>query len=192
VPALVDEIRREHEAAANALRSGLDHAIKAGELLIEAKRRYCKHGQWAQWLADNIDFAERTAQAYMRLARLPIEKRNAVADLPLREALSAIQCREKKLAGEARTRARREAMRAGYALPGDVMTMTVTHQDGRREVRNWTAGEHIPSTPVEIANSIISDLAEVFYSVCDTTEPPITIEQLRAAFDRAFPPHRSN
>jgi hypothetical protein len=180
-------IRREHEAASNALRSGLDHAIKAGELLIEAKRQYGKHGQWAQWLADNVDLAERTAQAYMRLARLPIEKRNAVADLPLREALSAIQCREKKLAGEAATTARREADRAHWLAPGTVQTGVITHQDGTREIKNWTVGEYIPPTPDEIADSIISYLAEAFYSARDTTTPPITIEHLRAAFDRRFP-----
>src|SRR5258708_2094965 len=91
--------------------------MACGELLIEAKHRYGKHGKWAKWLADNIEFSERLAQCYMRLARLPLQKRNAVADLPLREALSAIQCREKKLAGEAAAEARRERSRSAEPLP---------------------------------------------------------------------------
>jgi len=67
----------------------VEHAIAAGELLLEAKGQV-RHGDWASWLAKNCDFAERTVQAYMRLARAPLEKRNAVADLPLRDALAAI------------------------------------------------------------------------------------------------------
>jgi hypothetical protein len=69
--------------------SAINHAIAAGELLLEAKRQV-KHGEWLPWLAENCDIAERTAQAYMRLARTPLEKRNAVADLPLRDALASL------------------------------------------------------------------------------------------------------
>jgi Protein of unknown function (DUF3102) len=82
-------IRREHEAVGTSMRQAVDHAIAAGELLIEPKKQV-KHGEWQTWLMANCDIAERTVQAYMKLARAPLEKRNAVADLPLRDALASL------------------------------------------------------------------------------------------------------
>jgi hypothetical protein len=89
LPTLAARIRHEHEQVATSMMSAINHAIAAGELLLEAKRQV-KHGEWLPWLAENCDIAERTAQAYMRLARTPLEKRNAVADLPLRDALASL------------------------------------------------------------------------------------------------------
>jgi hypothetical protein len=89
LPTLAARIRHEHEQVATSMMSAINHAIAAGELLLEAKRQV-KHGAWLPWLAENCDIAERTAQAYMRLARTPLEKRNAVADLPLRDALASL------------------------------------------------------------------------------------------------------
>jgi hypothetical protein len=51
-----------------------DHAIRAGELLLEAKREVA-HGEWESWLQANVPFQPRTARAYMQLARLDPEKR---------------------------------------------------------------------------------------------------------------------
>jgi hypothetical protein len=77
---LVARIKIEHEAATDALKRSVAHAIAAGDLFLKAKKQF-KHGGWLPWLNANCDIPERTVQAYMRLARLPIEKRNAVADL---------------------------------------------------------------------------------------------------------------
>ena len=81
---------REAESAA---RSAVDLAIEAGKQLNAAKEQV-PHGQWENWLADNVEAAPRTAQAYMKLAReLPLlsaEEAQRVADLPLREAMKAI------------------------------------------------------------------------------------------------------
>jgi len=97
---LAARIHQQHDAASNALKSAVDHAIAAGELLLQAKEQL-KHGTWLPWLQANCEIPERTVQAFMRLARLLIQKRNAVADLPLREALSAIRSTEQKLADAA-------------------------------------------------------------------------------------------
>ncbi len=97
IPDLVARIHAEHAEVESALRSSVQHAINCGELLIKAKE-LTPHGKWADWLTDNIKFSDRLAQAYMRLARLPVEKRNGVADLPLREALGAIRSREQRVA----------------------------------------------------------------------------------------------
>jgi hypothetical protein len=86
-------IQQRHEAVAASLKEAVSNAIAAGELLLEAKKQV-GHGEWLPWLAENCDISERTAQAYMRLARAPLEMRNAVADWPLREALAAIAIRK--------------------------------------------------------------------------------------------------
>jgi hypothetical protein len=46
------EIREAHDLAERAARSTVEHAIRAGELLIEAKSR-CAHGEWLPWLDAN-------------------------------------------------------------------------------------------------------------------------------------------
>lgn len=48
-------------------RTALLHAIRVGLLLKRAKGMI-EHGQWGVWVVGNLDFSERTAQAYMRLA----------------------------------------------------------------------------------------------------------------------------
>jgi hypothetical protein len=81
---IAEEIRREVDAAEADFQSAVAHAIRAGELLIEAKAQV-GHGNWLPWLKANFDGSERTAQNYMRLAL----KSAAVADLPtLREAIA--------------------------------------------------------------------------------------------------------
>jgi hypothetical protein len=85
---LAARIRAEHEACGTALRRGLEHAIAAGELLIQAKDQLA-HGQWLPWLREHCQIPERTAQLYMRLARHLPEIRN-VADSTLTEAVSLI------------------------------------------------------------------------------------------------------
>jgi Protein of unknown function (DUF3102) len=89
---LAAQINAEHEAAFGKAREALEHARRAGELLLQAKGAV-GHGKWLPWLKTNCKFSERTAQAYMRLAsqwdRLQ-SKSAAVADLPLRDALELL------------------------------------------------------------------------------------------------------
>ena len=96
LPALDDlarRIREEHHACRDAAQSAVEHAVTAGQLLLEAKAGL-PHGQWLPWLNGHCNISERTSQAYMRLARelpkLETEKAQRVADLPLRKALAAL------------------------------------------------------------------------------------------------------
>jgi Protein of unknown function (DUF3102) len=85
---LAARIRAEHEASAVAMKRGLEHAINAGRLLIEAKEQL-KHGQWLPWLEEHCAMSERSAQLYMRLARHAPELEanpQRVADLSVRGA----------------------------------------------------------------------------------------------------------
>jgi Protein of unknown function (DUF3102) len=75
-------IQHEHQAVSHALKRGLEHAIAAGKLLIEAKERL-RHGQWLSWLKEHCQIPERSAQRYMALARYAPAKSGNVADLTL-------------------------------------------------------------------------------------------------------------
>jgi Protein of unknown function (DUF3102) len=64
---LATEIMAEHTAAIGASRLALDHARRAGELLLQAKAQL-RHGEWLPWLAANCDLTVRNAQVYMQIA----------------------------------------------------------------------------------------------------------------------------
>jgi hypothetical protein len=83
LPKLAEQINAEHALAEAALREGLLHARAAGNLLVQAKSQL-KHGQWLPWLKANVRFSERTAQAYMQVAKRWSElesKAQSLADL---------------------------------------------------------------------------------------------------------------
>lgn len=89
---LASEINAEHQACMQAAGKAIEHAMRAGDLLSEAKSK-CQHGEWQEWLAQNFDASPRTARAYMRLAenRQTIEaKRQSVATLGVADAISLI------------------------------------------------------------------------------------------------------
>lgn len=89
VGSLPAAIRVEHQAAQAAAGEAVRHAIRAGELLLQA-RAALPHGEFGAWLEASVEFSARTAQGYMRLAELDEQKRNAVADLSLRSALRTL------------------------------------------------------------------------------------------------------
>jgi Protein of unknown function (DUF3102) len=84
--ALAADIRREVDYAEEDFQSAVGHAIRAGQLLIEAKAQV-RHGEWLPWLQANCPLGEREARNYMRLAR----NRQRVADLPsVRHAVAGL------------------------------------------------------------------------------------------------------
>lgn len=91
---LAARINVEHEAVTKFMKQSLERAIRAGELLIEAKAQL-KHGQWLPWLREHCQLPERTASHYMRLAQNASQIGN-VADLTVREAIEAIAAKPKK------------------------------------------------------------------------------------------------
>jgi hypothetical protein len=85
---LADSIRRHVEASDVDFRRAVDHAIRAGELLIEAKAAI-GHGGWLPWLEANFPKSPRSAQGYMRLAEHP-EDAQRVAHLGIKGALKQL------------------------------------------------------------------------------------------------------
>jgi hypothetical protein len=96
---LAARIAAEHEAAGAATRKTLQHAIAAGELLIEAKDRV-GHGRWENWLKKTCNVPPRSATKYMKLAegREIIEKNQIgpAADLTINAALRLLKPKAKK------------------------------------------------------------------------------------------------
>ncbi len=82
------DIERAHTAAAGAMRDAVSHAVRAGELLAQAKASLA-HGDFGAFCAA-LPFAATTARGYMRLAALRPAERQRIADLPLRTALLQI------------------------------------------------------------------------------------------------------
>lgn len=81
---LTAEIRSAHAGVQAAAQVAAEHAIAAGNGLIEAKA-LLKHGEWLPWLKEHVGFSERTAQMYMKIVRLGF-KSATVADIGLKAA----------------------------------------------------------------------------------------------------------
>jgi hypothetical protein len=61
-----EEINRLHDDIMGGVRTTVRQAIQIGELL-EQQKAEVGHGAWLPWLAENVHFAVRTAQNYMRI-----------------------------------------------------------------------------------------------------------------------------
>ena len=79
LPVLAEEIKRAHIGVMDAAKTVAERAIEAGNALIEAKS-LVKHGEWLPFLKEHCALPERTAQLYMKIARLDLEPAT-VADL---------------------------------------------------------------------------------------------------------------
>lgn len=67
---LIKQINEAHNEVRLSLKRTGECAIKAGSLLLEAKRKkIVPHGSFTEWVAEHCTFAARTAQLYMQLAR---------------------------------------------------------------------------------------------------------------------------
>jgi hypothetical protein len=95
---LADRINVEHAAAVGALVSWLDHAIKAGKLLTEAKDSL-QHGQWIDWVNDHCTVSIRMAQIYMQLVKyeplLTSAKANCISYMSIDDAIRLVREAEK-------------------------------------------------------------------------------------------------
>jgi len=67
LPALAKKIEGHHKAVYGALGYVLDRAMKCGDCLIEAKA-LVKHGEWMDWMKENVSFSQTQANKYMTLA----------------------------------------------------------------------------------------------------------------------------
>jgi hypothetical protein len=95
---LAGRINAEHSEALAAARASLTHAKNSGQLLIQAKEQ-CGHGHWLAWLQGNVHLSERTAQAYIQIAKRWAELEanpQATADLTIEGAVKLLSAPKKK------------------------------------------------------------------------------------------------
>jgi Protein of unknown function (DUF3102) len=153
---LAEQINAEHRACEVAAASAVEHAIRCGELLLEAKER-SGHGGWLKWLKENCEVSSRHAQRYMQLAKdQRVINPTRVSDLSLRGAMR--QLREAKAVS--REQRRREEM----------------EEYGRRQtefVRRVRAGE--VRIPLEMAVSHTYDFEARPDGVEDGVEPVLCL-----------------
>lgn len=88
---LAQEANEEHRAAETAARAALTHALRCGELLLQAKATMA-HGRWASWLHVNFQGSVRTAQVYLHLHqnRHRLGNTQRAADLSIRQATALL------------------------------------------------------------------------------------------------------
>ena len=73
---IATQIKAEHEAVAASFKRGLEHAMRAGDLLIEVKKQL-RHGEWLPWLEKNCGgVTPRSAQHYMKLSKHRVRARS--------------------------------------------------------------------------------------------------------------------
>src|SRR5215208_3178194 len=89
---MAELINEEHRAVQNAGGIALEHAMRAGAMLV-AKKEELPHGEFMDWVKANCEFSDRTANDYMKLHRRREEveaNSQRAADLSIRGALKAI------------------------------------------------------------------------------------------------------
>lgn len=89
LPVLAAEIRAAHAGVEDAVKTAAERAVGAGHALLEAKS-LVKHGGWMPWLKEHCRLSERTAQLYMKIAKLGLET-ETVAVLGIKAASQAIR-----------------------------------------------------------------------------------------------------
>src|SRR5262249_29468891 len=89
---LVKGVKEALSFMVTSFQNSVKHAIRAGELLTEAKSRL-QHGEFGSWLEENFNLSRATATRYMKLAekRKEIEtKLVTVSNLTLADAYKLI------------------------------------------------------------------------------------------------------
>lgn len=109
--------------------------IEIGKRLIEAKSQL-QHGEWGKWLESKIEFSDRTARQFMKVAeefstseigkRLPISKLYALLDVPTEERETFIQQNNVE---EMTTRQLQEAIKAKKEAEARVQNLSSQLQE---------------------------------------------------------------
>lgn len=76
---IADEIQQQKSMPANS-------TYEIGRLLNEAKEIFGKHGKWAKWRKAEVNYSERQAQYYMKIAKAFSTNPKLVSDLGVTKA----------------------------------------------------------------------------------------------------------
>lgn len=139
---LAEEINQEHQAFRWAFKATYRSALRAGDLLNEAKEE-AGHGNWGKWVEENCEFSMRTAQVYMRIAN----NREEVEGL-LKSADSALLSIEGVLTSIARSK-------------GEITTAMLAHTDDLPAWRpRGASGSLPPAAPTPERQLAVDAVAE--------------------------------
>lgn len=69
---IAEDLHSELVEAESQYQSAIGHALRAGELLVEAKS-LVPRGSWGRWLAANFEGSQTVAHTYIRLAEHRVE-----------------------------------------------------------------------------------------------------------------------
>lgn len=170
----------------------LDYKVQGGEAilgigrcLIEAKE-LLPHGEWLPWLTEQVEFTERQAQRFMRLARewsnptalsdlgatkalqllsLPTEEREKlmeeqnVIDMSSRELEQAIRERGEALAAQKAAEAARDQMAADMKVANDLLAAAkqASEEAAEREQTLLKELEELRARPIEVVGAAVPD-----------------------------------
>lgn len=183
-PSLADQINAEHEAAVSKAREALEHARRAGELLLKAKEKV-DHGEWLAWVRENCRFSVRTAQVYMRIAENwpRLANAQASAHLSLEDALKLlaepraepaddlIQKAKKAVAEQiADAEQRRTRATSSRATTETVEATHVIETGTGRKVVTMTTPDNVSADPVE-SPAVRQAKERIFEAMRPLTEP---------------------
>lgn len=151
------DVNREHRLVETVKHNLVAHAIKCGELLIEAKSRL-EHGEWGEWMDTHCEFSDWTAQLYMRVARDAQANPGRVTDLPSLRSARHLLASEKE--------AKPDAPRQLPPPEPEVLTGTVVYQPREGiDQRKWDAAtsklDAIQRCLAEASDPALSDLLAV-------------------------------
>ncbi|MFZ2080452.1 MAG: DUF3102 domain-containing protein [Xanthobacteraceae bacterium] len=139
---LAERICTEHQAVVGAVRTGLEHAMAAGDLLIMAKQEI-GHGPFGEWVERNCKMSYRTARSYMQLAnnRNEIESNwqsSANLNLSVAGALRLISGPSKPKARSAAAQPRPGKVPAQFSGTG------FNRSDSKAVALMWTIWDRMP------------------------------------------------
>jgi hypothetical protein len=118
------EIKRLHQEIYGELRTTIQKAIRIGELLTEQKAELV-HGEWEDWMRENLPFSRATACNYMHLYK----NREAVKTLKL----SGLSKAYKRLYGVAKKSKRDKKKKSAENLPkGKEFKIELTEEENKK------------------------------------------------------------
>lgn len=189
-----------------AKRAGGEAILTIGRCLIEAKEQL-PHGEWLPWLNERVEFSERTARNFMRLARewsnrqaladlgaakaltllaLPPEEREQfveehnVVDMTSRQLQQAIRERDEARAAAEHAQADAAAAEQARAKMADDMRLLNARLEGSREDRDQAIRDR--EQAVQEADRLEKELAELKARPVDVAVETV-VDQ--AAIDKA-------
>lgn len=169
----------------DAQRKGGEAILTIGRCLIEAKDQL-PHGEWLPWLSEQVGYAEKTAQNFMRLARefsnpqaladlgatkalallaLPAEEREQfvaehnVVDMTSRQLQQAIRERDEARAVAEQAQADAAAAEQARAKMADDMRLLNARLEGSREDRDQAIRDR--EQAMQDADRLEKELAEL-------------------------------